>query len=196
VSVVGAETASVGQPRIIATVLVAAVADNGIIGRTGGLPWRLKSDMRHFRALTLGKPVVMGRKTFLSIGKPLSERTNIVVSRDRTLTVAGAVVVSSLEAALAIARADALRRNADAIMVIGGGDIYAQALARADRLEITRIHAQPAGDAQFPSISSTTWEVVSCVEHGPGPGDDASFTFLTYMRANNALYEGMRRGAR
>jgi dihydrofolate reductase len=195
VSIAGAE--AVGrQSTDIAIVLVAAVADNDIIGRSGDLPWRLKSDMRHFRALTVGKPVVMGRKTFLSIGTPLKQRTNIVVSRDPNFTIAGAVVTSSLEAALAVARADALRRNGDAIMVIGGADIYAQALARADRLEITRVHAQPAGDAKFPPISSATWKEVFRAEHGAGQHDDASFTFLTYMRAGDALYEGMRRGAR
>jgi dihydrofolate reductase len=180
----------------VAIVLVAAVADNGIIGRTGGLPWRLKSDMRHFRALTVGKPVVMGRKTFLSIGKPLSGRTNIVVSRDPALTIAGAVVTSNLDNALATARGDALRRNADSIMVIGGADIYAQALARADRLEITRVHAQPVGDAKFPPISSVTWREIFRSDQPAGPDDDASFTILTYTRANDALYEDVRRGAR
>jgi dihydrofolate reductase len=195
VSIAGAD--AVGrQSTDIAIVLVAAVADNDIIGRSGDLPWRLKSDMRHFRALTIGKPVVMGRKTFLSIGTPLKERTNIVVSRDPNFTIAGAVVTSSLEAALVVARADALRRNGNAIMVIGGADIYAQALVRADRLEITRVHAQPAGDVKFPPISSATWKEVFRAEHGAGQHDDASFTFLTYMRASDALYEGMRRGAR
>ncbi len=101
-------------------VLVAAIAENGIIGRGNTLPWRLKSDMQHFRALTMGKPVVMGRKTFLSIGKPLAGRTTIVVSRDHAFAAPGIVVAASLDAALAIARGDALRRNADAIIVAGG----------------------------------------------------------------------------
>ena len=96
-------------------IIVAAVAENGIIGRGNALPWRLKSDMAHFRALTMGKPVIMGRKTFLSIGKPLKGRTTIVVSRDREFAAAGAVVAPNLDAAFAVAHGDALRRQAGAI---------------------------------------------------------------------------------
>jgi len=108
---------------VIEIVLIAAVAENGVIGSGGTMPWRLKSDMRHFVALTTGKPVVMGRKTYLSLAiKPLPRRTNIVVTRDRNFTAPGVVAVTSLEAALQTARADALRRGADAIMVIGGND--------------------------------------------------------------------------
>jgi dihydrofolate reductase len=177
------------QAKDIAIVLVAAVADNGVIGRAGGLPWKLRSDMRHFRRLTIGKPVVMGRKTFLSIGKPLPGRTNIVISRDPAGAIAGAIVAPNIEAALTIARADALRRNCDAIMVIGGADVYAQLLARADRLEITRVHAQPTGDATFPPISSVAWREVARAEAIAGPDDDASFTMLTYERADGSLYE-------
>src|SRR3954454_4702514 len=107
-------------------VLIAAVAENGVIGRGGTMPWRLKSDMRHFRALTLGKPVVMGRKTYLSLSiRPLPARTNIVVTRDANFTAPGALVARSLEIALEVARGDALRRGSD-IMVIGGAEIYAQ----------------------------------------------------------------------
>jgi dihydrofolate reductase len=195
---VSASAGEVRPPRAtdIAIVLVAAVADNDVIGRAGGLPWRLKSDLRHFRALTRGKPVVMGRKTFLSIGKPLVERTNIVVSRDPTFAVAGVVVAPNVDVALTIARADALRRNSDAVMVIGGADIYAQVLPCADRLEITKVHAQPDGDAIFPSISSIAWKEVARVAKPAGPDDDASFTILTYVRADAGLYAGLRRGAR
>src|SRR5579872_5059594 len=107
-------------------ILVAAIAENGVIGRGNALPWRLKSDMQHFRAITMGKPVVMGRKTFLSIGKPLKGRSNIVVSRDPQFAAPGIVVAPSIEAALAAARGDALRRGADSIAVIGGADLYAQ----------------------------------------------------------------------
>ena len=168
----------------VALVLVAAVADNGVIGRAGGLPWRLKSDMQHFRALTSGKPVVMGRKTYQSIGRPLKDRTNIVVSRDPAVAIPGVVVTASLEAAMVAARGDALRRNCDAIMVIGGADIYAQALAQADRLEITRVHAQPTGDAVFPPIQPATWREAARAEHPAGPEDEASFTLMTYVRAD------------
>src|SRR4051812_17091605 len=113
--------------------LVAAVADNGVIGQGGGLPWRLKSDMAHFRSVTMGKPVLMGRKTFASIGKPLAGRTNIVVTRDPGFATTGAVVAPTLEQALAAARGDALRRGVDHIVVIGGAELYAQTIADADR---------------------------------------------------------------
>src|ERR1700722_16629131 len=105
-------------------VLIAAIAENGVIGRDNGLPWRLKSDLAHFRAVTMGKPVVMGRKTFLSIGRPLTGRTNIVVSRDNGFAAPGIVVAASLRAAIETAGGDALRRGSDAIIVAGGADIY------------------------------------------------------------------------
>src|SRR6202451_4592938 len=121
-------------------ILIAAVAENGVIGRRNALPWRVKSDLKHFRALTLDKPVLIGRKTYLSIGRPLPGRTTIVVSRDRAFAAAGIVVAPSLDAALAAARGDALRRNADTIVVAGGAEIYAQTLASAARLAITQVH--------------------------------------------------------
>ena len=167
-------------------VLVAAVAENGVIGRAGGLPWRLKSDLQHFRALTTGKPVVMGRRTWASLARPLPNRTNIVVTRDPAFAARGAVVVASLAAALEVARGDALRRKADAIMVIGGGDIYAQAMPLATRLEITRVHARPDGEAVFPAFDAAVWRETARRECPPGPGDEASYTYLTYTRAQDA----------
>jgi dihydrofolate reductase len=164
-------------------VLVAAVADNGVIGRGGGLPWRLKSDMRHFRALTMGKPVVMGRKTYLAIGKPLAGRTNIVVSRDRGFAAPGILVAPSLTAALEAARGDALRRGAGEIAVIGGGELYAQAMPLADRLEITRVHADILGDAVFPAIDAARWRETASSRQAAGPEDDADMTFVTYRPA-------------
>ncbi len=163
-------------------VLIAAVAENGVIGRDGGMPWRLKSDMRHFRALTLGKPVVMGRKTYLSIGRPLPGRTNIVVSRDKNFTVAGAIVAPSLEAALEAARGDAMRRGVDAVMVIGGADIYAQAMPLSHRLEITRVHLTADGNAAFPPIDPAAWRQSASSEHPAGPDDDAPYEVATYIR--------------
>jgi dihydrofolate reductase len=163
-------------------VLVAAVAENGVIGRAGALPWRLKSDLQHFRALTTGKPVVMGRRTWASLARPLPNRTNIVVTRDPAFAARGAVAAASLTAALEVARGDALRRRADAIMVIGGGDIYAQAMPLAARLEITRVHARPDGEAVFPAIDAAIWRETARRECPPGPGDEASFTYLTYTR--------------
>jgi dihydrofolate reductase len=171
-----------GSRRAIALVLVAAVADNGVIGQGGALPWRLRSDLRHFRAATLGKPVVMGRKTYLSIGKPLAGRTNIVVSRDPRFAAAGAVVAASLSAALEVARADALRRGADAIAVVGGADVYAQTMQQADRLLITRVHLAPAGDTMFPPIDSRLWRETERTEHAQEPDEPAGFSLLVYER--------------
>ena len=168
--------------KTIALVLVAAVAENGVIGHGGGLPWRLKSDLRHFRAVTMGKPVVMGRKTFLSIGKPLAGRTNIVISRNPDFAAPGVVVAPSVEAGLAVARGDALRRSADAIAVIGGAELYGQMIAGADRLVITRVHLRPDGDAFFPIVDSKAWNEVARSEHHPEPGEPAGFTLLVYER--------------
>jgi dihydrofolate reductase len=170
--------------QVVQIVFIAAIAENGVIGRAGGMPWRLRSDMRHFRALTLGKPVVMGRKTYLSLSiKPLPGRTNIVISRDVAFTLAGAIVAPSLEAALEAARGDALRRGADAIMVIGGADIYAQAMPLAQRLEITRVHLTADGDAAFPPIDPAVWRQSARTEHPAGPDDDAPYQVATYIRA-------------
>jgi dihydrofolate reductase len=163
-------------------VLVAGVAENGVIGRAGGLPWRLKSDMQQFRALTVGKPVVMGRKTYLSIGKPLKGRTNIVVSRDPAFAAPGVIAALTIAAALAVARGDALRLGADTIAVIGGADIYAQTMALATRLVITQVHLAPAGDTSFPSIDPDTWREASRSDHRAGPDDEADFTVVVYER--------------
>jgi dihydrofolate reductase len=165
-----------------ALVHVAAVAENGVIGERGKLPWRLKSEMGHFRRVTMGKPVVMGRKTYQSIGRPLVGRTNIVVSRDRSFAAPGVLVAPSAEAALTAARGDALRRGAAEIIVIGGAEIYAQTMALADRLVITRVHLQPPGDTRFPAIDDDIWQEVKRTEHGAGSGDEASFTVLVYER--------------
>jgi dihydrofolate reductase len=163
-------------------VLVAAIGENNVIGRNGQLPWRLKSDLQHFRALTINKPVVMGRKTFESIGKPLKDRTNIVVTRDRGLVAPGAVLAGSVDAALDIAWDDAKRRGVDEIMVIGGNDVFAATLPKADRLEITHVHAAPEGDVFFPAIDRNVWREVSRHDHAAGPQDDASFTLAVYER--------------
>ena len=170
------------RERAPAVVLIAAVADNGVIGRGGGLPWRLKSDLRNFRAVTMGKPVVMGRKTYLSIGKPLAGRTNIVMSRNRDFAAPGVVVAPGIEAALEVARADARRRSADAVAVIGGAELYAHVIGTADRLVITRVHLCPEGDTMFPVIDPERWREVERSEHDPGPDDAAAFTVLVYER--------------
>ncbi len=167
------------MPQIV---LVAAVAENGVIGRGNALPWRLKSDLQHFRALTMGRPVIMGRKTYLSIGRPLAGRTLIVASRDRDFAVPGIVVAPSLDAALAAARGDALRRAACSIIVAGGADIYLQALPLAARLAITRVHKRVDGDAVFPAIDPKLWREVARQERQPGADDEASFAFVSYER--------------
>ena len=183
--------AAPSKPAVGVTFVV-AVADNGVIGQGGGLPWRLKSDMQHFRAATMGKPVVMGRKTYLSIGKPLAGRTNIVVSRDRAFAAPGVLVAPSIEAALTVARGDALRRGAAEIAVIGGADIYAQTMTAADRLVVTRVHLRPAGDTKFPSVDPNVWKEVERAEHRAGPHDEADFTIVVYERRAADAADGRR----
>jgi dihydrofolate reductase len=170
-------------PHRIAIVLLAAVADNGVIGRDNGLPFRQSSDLKRFKSLTMGKPVLMGRKTYLSIGKPLSGRTNIVVSRNSDFAAPGIVVAGSLDAALASARGDALRRGVDEIVVIGGTDIFEQSMALADRIEITHVHTRPTGDTHFPPIDAGVWRETGRSEHPAGPKDEAAFSYATYVRA-------------
>jgi dihydrofolate reductase len=168
---------------VIEFVLIAAVADNGVIGRDGAMPWRLRSDLRRFRALTMGKPVVMGRKTFQSIGRPLDGRTTIVVTRDPNFAHAGVMSASTLEVALACARGEALRRGVGAVMIAGGAEIYAQSMPFADEMLLTLVHDTPAGSERFPPIDPAVWREVERETHRPGEGDSASFTFVTYRRA-------------
>ena len=163
-------------------VLVAAIGENSVIGRDGQLPWHLKSDMQHFRRLTMNRPVVMGRKTHESIGKLLPGRTNIVLTRDLALVAPGAVLATSLDAALGFARTDAAKRGIDEIMVIGGSDIFAATMPMAERLEITHVHLAPEGDAYFPEIDPEVWQEVSSEDHSASPDDDAGFTLKTYTR--------------
>ncbi|MSO67004.1 MAG: dihydrofolate reductase [Pseudolabrys sp.] len=163
-------------------VLVAAIGENNVIGHEGQLPWKLKSDLQHFRKVTLNRPVVMGRKTYESIGKLLKDRTNIVLTRDLGLIAPGSVLATSLEAAFAFARQDAAKRGADEIMVIGGSDIFAAAMPLADRLEITQVHASPKGDVKFPPIDAAVWQEVGREAHAAGADDDADFTYVTFER--------------
>ena len=164
-------------------IIVAAVAANGVIGRDNGLPWRLKSDLMNFRTVTMGKPVVMGRRTFQSLGRQLKGRTVIVVSRDGAFTARNAIVAPTFDAALDTARGDALRRGADAIIVAGGADIYAQALPLAMRLLITEVHKAVEGDVRFPAIDPTVWRERTRSEQKPAAEDEAAFAFVIYERA-------------
>jgi dihydrofolate reductase len=163
-------------------VLIVAVADNGVIGADGAIPWRLKTDLQRFKALTTNKPVVMGRKTFLSLRRPLAGRTNIVMTRDASFRAAGAVVTTSLDQALAVAKGDALRRFATEIAVIGGAEIYAQWIDLAGRLEITEVHATPVGDTRFGPVDTTVWQEVARAENPSGPDDSVAFSYVTYIR--------------
>jgi dihydrofolate reductase len=163
-------------------VLVAAIGNNGVIGRAGGMPWRLRSDLQHFKRLTLNKPVVMGRKTFVSIGRPLPQRTNIVITRDANFCAPGIVTVPNFEAALALAREDADKRGADEIMVIGGSEVFAAAMPLAERLEITHVHSDAQGDVTFPSIDPALWREVERTEHPAGDHDEAAFDVTVYAR--------------
>jgi dihydrofolate reductase len=163
-------------------VLIAAVADNGVIGANGAIPWRLKSDMQRFKAMTIGRPVVMGRKTFVSLKRPLPGRTNIVITRDEQFRAAGAVVTTSFEVARAVASADARRRSVAEIAVIGGAEIYAQWIGVADRLEITEVHARPEGDTFFAPVDMALWTEVARVRQPAGPEDSADLDYVTYRR--------------
>jgi dihydrofolate reductase len=134
--------------------LILARADNGVIGANGGLPWRLPDDLRRFKSLTLGKPIIMGRKTWESLPKkPLPGRTNIVLTRDRAFSAEGAVVVHSFEEALDRAQEE----NPAEIMIIGGAEIFAAAMVRATRIHLTEIHAAPQGDVRFPAFAPQQW---------------------------------------
>jgi dihydrofolate reductase len=163
-------------------VLIVAVADNGVIGSAGAIPWRLKTDQQRLKTLTLGKPIVMGRKTFISLRRPLPGRTNIVVTRDANFRAAGAVVTTSSAEARAVALGDALRRSAGEIAVIGGAEIYAQWMADADRLEITEVHARPDGDTHFAAIDAAVWHEVARLWNPAGPDDSVDFSYVTYRR--------------
>jgi dihydrofolate reductase len=163
-------------------VLLVAVADNGVIGAHGAIPWRQKSDQARLKAMTMGKPIVMGRKTFISLRRPLPGRTNIVVTRDGNFRAYGAVVTTSFTDARAIARGDALRRFATEIAVIGGAEIYAQWMDSADRLEITEVHARPDGDTRFAAIDAAIWQEVARERHPADADNSADFSYVTYRR--------------
>ena len=141
--------------------LVAAVARNGVIGRAGELPWRIPADMRFFKAVTMGKPLVMGRKTFESIGRPLPGRPNIVVSRSLSDPPEGVFLARDLNRGLTLAQALAMQSGADEIAVIGGGEIYKACLPRADRIYLTEILADVEGDTMFPELDRDAWREAS-----------------------------------
>lgn len=156
-------------------VLVVAVSKNGVIGRDGGLPWKLSSDLKLFRQLTMGKPVIMGRKTWQSIGRPLDGRLNIVVTQGAAIAHDGVVTASSLGEALAVARRRAEADGADDIAVIGGGEIYRLALPHADRIYLTEVELEVEGDTTFPPLDPAVWQETSREAFAQGPKDSAAF---------------------
>jgi dihydrofolate reductase len=162
--------------------LVAAAARNGVIGAGGGLPWRLSSDLTRFKALTWGKPLVMGRKTYQSIRRPLPGRETIVVTRDASFAPQGVFIAHGLDAALALARERANAMGASEIIVAGGGEIYAQAIGGAERLFVTEVALDVEGDARFPAIDPRRWREVRRETGVRSPRDEADFVFVDYER--------------
>lgn len=147
--------------------MIAALAENRVIGVDNRLPWHLPADLKHFKAMTLGKPVIMGRKTWDSLGRPLPGRLNLVVSRQADLQLEGAEVFTSLEAALERADAWAREEEAEELMLIGGAQLYSEALPQAERLYLTRVSLSPEGDAHFPEVEASRWRLASSIDHDP-----------------------------
>lgn len=165
-----------------ALVIVAAVAKNRVIGHGNQLVWRLPSDLKRFKAITLGKPIIMGRKTFQSIGKPLPGRANIIVTRDPTFAADGIETAATLDAALALATTRANEMGAPEIILGGGADLYAQAMPLADRLDITEVNLAPDGDALFPEIDRIVWREISREPGARTEKDEADFEVVRYGR--------------
>jgi dihydrofolate reductase len=163
--------------------LVAARANNGVIGRDGDLPWRLKSDLQRFKAITLGKPVIMGRTTWDSLPKkPLPGRMNIVLSRDGSFEPKGAVHCERFEEALAMAREQAREDEVEEVCVIGGAKLYALALPKVRRLYLTEVELEVEGDTHFPAFDEAGWTEVAREAHAAGEGDDCGFVFRVLER--------------
>ncbi|WP_256674182.1 MULTISPECIES: dihydrofolate reductase [Pseudomonas] len=161
--------------------LIAALADNRVIGRDNQLPWRLPADLKHFKALTLGKPIIMGRKTWDSLGRPLPGRLNLVVSRLPGLQLEGAEVFASLEAAIVRAEQWAHEQGVDELMLIGGAQLYQQALPLAARLYLTRVELSPEGDAWFPEFDAAAWHCTASETFAPLEQAPA-YAFETWTR--------------
>jgi dihydrofolate reductase len=162
--------------------LVVAVAENGIIGREGRLPWRLPSDLKQFRKLTLGRPMVMGRKTYDSIGRPLDGRDSIVVTRQADFNPPGVHRTASIEDALALGRELAARRGVDEVMVIGGEEIFRLTLAQAERIYLTLVHAAPAGDTRFDAPDPQVWRETAREPMQQAAGDQFPADFIVLDR--------------
>lgn len=162
--------------------MIAAIGENLVIGNEGQIPWRLPTDFAHFKRMTLGKPLIMGRKTFESIGRPLPGRTNIVVTRQSEYAPNGVMVCHSLADALERAQAVAGAGDADEVIIGGGSEIYREAMPLAERLYITHVAISPVGDAKFPAIDPVVWEITQRHDIARAEKDSADFTVLTYAR--------------
>ena len=171
-----------GGGQIPAISLVVAVAENDVIGRKGELPWRISADLRRFRAITMGKPVVMGRKTFQSIGRPLDGRDNIVVTRSAAFLASGVDVVGGIEEAMVLAAQRAKRRGVDEICVIGGSQVFSETLPKARLVHLTHVQAAPEGDVFFPPLDRSQWQEVSREELPFRDGDTARAAYAVYQR--------------
>lgn len=166
--------------------LIVARARNRVIGRAGGLPWRLPADLKHFKATTMGKPVVMGRRTWQSIGRPLPGREIVVVSRDPSFRAEGARLAPDLDAALALAGEIAAGRGADEIFVAGGAEIYHRALSRADRIYLTEVHAAVEGDSLFPALDAADWRESTREHLAAAEAGDYDIDFVTLDRVDRS----------
>lgn len=162
--------------------MIAAVARNGVIGSNQAIPWRIPSDFAWFKQTTLGKPIIMGRKQFESVGKPLPGRTNIVVTRQVGYQPEGVLVFHDLDLALAKAHQIAEADGVDEVMVIGGGDLYAQLIGSADRLYISHVELSPAGNVRFPEIAASEWLLADMPEVPVSPRDEAAYRVKVYER--------------
>lgn len=182
----GQEGAVTIEPGITVSFVV-AVARNGVIGRHGELPWRISSDLKKFRHVTMGKPILMGRKTWASLPKkPLDGRDNIVVTRDRRFAEQGALVAHSIEEALRLGTTAAHRRGVDEIAVIGGADIFRETFPHAGRIYLTEVDAAPDGDTFFPPLDPGEWRLVSSEPLARGPNDEAAAVFEVLERCRPA----------
>ena len=167
---------------MIELAIIVAAAENGVIGKDNALPWHLPEDLRYFKRVTMGKPIVMGRKTFESIGRPLPGRTNIVITRDRDWVADGVKVAHSLDEAITLAADVGLIDGVEELMVIGGAEIYAAALPQADRLYLTQVDAEVEGDAWLPEINWAKWREVSRQSHQAGEGNPYNYSFVVFER--------------
>jgi len=162
--------------------MVVAVAENGVIGREQQMPWRISGDLKHFKAVTMGKPVVMGRKTFESIGKPLPGRTNFVLTNDRQWHAEGAVVAHSLDEILRLANEDAKKAGAREIAIIGGSSLFRELMPSVSKIELTEVHATPEGDIYFPAFDRAAFRETH--REGPmqGAKDEYAYSVVTLER--------------